>query len=34
MQYVTDKLQKKKIDYNSNLLKNDLEKILTHWINS
>ena len=34
MQYVTDKLQKKKIDYNSNLLKNDLERILTHWINS
>ena len=34
MQYVSDKLRKKKIEYNSNLLKSDLERILTKWMNS
>ncbi len=33
VQYVSDKLQKKKIEYDCNLLKNDLELILMKWEN-
>lgn len=34
VQYVSDKLQKKKIEYDCNLLKSDLELILMKWENS
>lgn len=34
IQYVSDKLKKKKIEYNFSLLKSDVERILTNWINS
>lgn len=34
MQYVSDKLKKRKIEYDCNLLKRDLEKVLMKWENS